>query len=156
GEEALVEALALLEPEPPGRELVAAYAQLAGTRFLGAAHAEAIAAADRALALAAGLGLPEPAPALGYLRLARGCRGARAGLAAMRTALALAVEQGEGRAAAVLHNNLAIATWQHEGPQAALAACREGIDFCERRGIAEFALAIAALRTTFLAETGEG
>ena len=58
----------------------------------------------------------------------------------MRRALALAIEQGQGRAAAVLHNNLALASWQYEGPQAALDACREGIDFCERRGITEFAL----------------
>ena len=40
-------------------------------------------------------------------------------------------------------------------PQAALAACGEGIDFCERRGIAEFALGIAAMRPTFLAELGQ-
>ena len=72
----------------------------------------------------------------------------------MRRALALALEQGQGRAAAVLHNNLALARWQYEGPQAALDACREGIDFCERRGITELALGIAAMSTTFLAEFG--
>jgi tetratricopeptide (TPR) repeat protein len=72
----------------------------------------------------------------------------------MRRALALALEQGQGRTAAVLHNNLALGTWQYEGPRAALAACREGIDFCERRGIAEFALGIAAMSATFLAELG--
>ena len=71
---------------------------------------------------------------------ARAALGERQGLEDMRRALALAIEQGQGRAAAVLHNNLAIASWQYEGPQAALDACREGIDFCERRGIAEFAL----------------
>jgi hypothetical protein len=73
----------------------------------------------------------------------------------MRRALALAIEQDEGRTAAVLHNNLAIGAWQYEGPRAALAACREGIEFCERRGITEQALGISALSTTFLAETGE-
>jgi len=67
---------------------------------------------------------------------------------------ALALEQGQGRTAALLHNNLALAAWQYEGPQAALAACREGIDFCERRGIVEYALAIASESTTFLAELG--
>jgi hypothetical protein len=72
----------------------------------------------------------------------------------MGRALALALEHGQGRAAAVLHNNLALVTWQYEGPQAALAACREGVDFCERRGIAEFALEIASTSTTFLAELG--
>jgi tetratricopeptide (TPR) repeat protein len=73
----------------------------------------------------------------------------------MRRALERAVAQGQGRAAAVLHNNLALASWLYEGPQAAHEACRAGIDFCERRGIAEFALGIAAMRATFLAESGQ-
>ena len=72
----------------------------------------------------------------------------------MRRALQLAVEQGKGREAAVLHNNLALATWQYEGPQAALAACREGVEFCERSGITEITLAIAATALTFLAACG--
>jgi tetratricopeptide (TPR) repeat protein len=154
-DEALAEALALLEAEPPGPELVAAHADLAGARFVDARHPEAIAAAERALALAAELGLPEPARALGYVGSARAWLGEREGLADMRRALALAIEQGQGRTAAVLHNNLAMAAWQYEGPRAALAACREGIDFCERRGITEIALMIAAMSTTFLGETGE-
>ena len=64
----------------------------------------------------------------------------------MRRALALAVEHGLGRDAAALHNNLACTTWLHEGPAAALALCEDGMDFCERRGIAEIALTIAATR----------
>jgi len=153
-EEVLTEALALLGAQPPGPELVAAHAELAATRMVGAAYPEAIAAAERALALAAELGLPEPARALGVRGAARCFFGERQGLEDMRRALAFAVEQGHGRAAAILHNNLALVTWQYEGPQAALAASQEGIDFCERRGIAEFALAIAAQSLTFLAESG--
>ena len=154
-EEALAEALALLEAQPPGPELVAAHAQLAAARFTGAALAEAVAAGERALALAAQLGLPEPAGALGYRGAARCYLGEREGLEDMRLALELAVEQGQGRVAATLHNNLAIVSWQYEGPQAALAACRAGIDFCERRGITEVALGIAAMSATFLAELGQ-
>ena len=153
-EEALAEALELLEAQPPGPELVAAYAQLASIRAVGGAYREAIGAAERALALAAELGLPEPARALGYRGMARAHLGERQGLEDMRRALELAVEQGQGRSAAVLYNNLAVATWQYEGPQAALAACQEGVDFCERRGITECALGIAAMSTTFLAELG--
>jgi hypothetical protein len=154
-EEAIAEALALLEAQPPGPELVDAHAALAGIRYVGAAYREAIAAAERALALAAELGLPEPAGALGHRGIARCNLGERQGLEDMRRALQLAVEQGQGRAAGVLYNNLALAVWQHEGPQAALEACREGIDFCERRGITELALAIAAMSLTFLAESGQ-
>jgi class 3 adenylate cyclase len=153
--EALAEALALLEAHPPGPELVAAYAELASEHVVGSAHPEAIAAAEQALALASELGLPEPARALGNRGSARAALGERQGLEDMRRALALALEQGQGRTAAVLHNNLALASWQYEGPQAALAVCLEGIDFCERRGITEFALRIAAMSMTFLAETGE-
>jgi class 3 adenylate cyclase/tetratricopeptide (TPR) repeat protein len=134
-EEAIVEALALLEAQP-GLELVAAHAELASMRFVGAAYPEAIAAAERALALAAELGLPEPARALGARGAARSYLGERQGLEDMRRATVLALEQGEGRAAAVLHNNVAVAAWSYEGPRAALAACVKGIDFCERRGIA--------------------
>src|SRR6266851_5166425 len=139
-EETIAEALALLEAQPPGPELVAAHAQLAATRVSGAAYPEAIAAAERALALAAALGLPEPARALGSRGSARAFLGERLGLEDMRRALALALEQGEGRTAAILHHGLAIVSWLYEGPQAGVAACREGIEFCERRGITELAL----------------
>jgi tetratricopeptide (TPR) repeat protein len=153
-EEALAEGLALLEAQPPGPELVAAYAELAGLRVVGSAFGESIAAAERAVALAAKLGLPEPARAHGYRGTARASLGEPRGLEDMRRALALAVEQGQGRTAAVLHNNLALDIWQYEGLQSALDACQEGIDFCERRGIAEYALGIAAMSTTFLADLG--
>jgi hypothetical protein len=86
--------------------------------------------------------------------MARLYMGEREGMQDMRRALELALAQGQSGTAAVLHNNLAIGTWQYEGPQRALVACLEGIDFCERRGIAELALGIASMRPTFLAEIG--
>jgi class 3 adenylate cyclase/tetratricopeptide (TPR) repeat protein len=150
----IAEALTLLEAEAPGPELVSAYAGLASAKAVDAAYAEAIAAAERALQLAAGLGLPEPARALGVRGAARAYLGDAQGLGDMRRALALAVDQGMGRDAAALHNNLALVTWQYEGPAAALDLCGEGIEFCERRGIAGMALAIAAMRVTFLAACG--
>ena len=151
--ETIEEAVALLEPLP-GPELVDAYAAQAGSRYVGAAYLEAIAAAERALELAERLGLDEPARALGARGGSRAYLGQRDGLADMRRALALALEQGRGRDAALLHNNLAIASWLYEGPDAALAACRDGIEFCERRGITEFASGISAMSLTFLVECG--
>jgi tetratricopeptide (TPR) repeat protein len=153
-EEALAEALALLEAQPPDYELVAAYAQLAGRRELDHAFPEAIAAADRALALAAKLGFAEPVRALGFRGSARAASGDRRGLDEMRRALELSVEQGKGREAAVLYNNLSVDTWDYEGPRVALDLCREGIDFCTRRGITEFAFALASTSLTFVAESG--
>ena len=124
-------------------------------RLLGSAYGEAIKAAARALALAAELALPEPARALGYRGAARCCLGDRDGLSDMRRALQLAIEQGQGHAAAALHNNLAASMWDYEGPQAALERCRDGIDFSERRGVTSAALRIAAMSTTFVAEVGQ-
>lgn len=151
---ATAEALRLLEAETPGPELVDAYAQLAGAHVRGAAFAEAITAAEAALRLAAQLGLPEPAQALGQVGAARAYLGDPQGLDEMRRALALAIEQGRARDAAILHNNLALVTWEYQGPSAALDLCGEGIAFCERRGIAEVALFIAAMRLTLLAASG--
>jgi class 3 adenylate cyclase/tetratricopeptide (TPR) repeat protein len=154
-DEAIVEAVALLEAQPPGPELVSAVAHLGGMRFLGAAYPEAITCAEQALALAAQVGVPPPARAFGTRGSARIYLGDRRGLEDLRRALQIAIEEGEGRTAAVLYNNLAIALWQHEGPKAALTALREGIDFSERRGIAESALFMTAGSLSLLAELGE-
>jgi tetratricopeptide (TPR) repeat protein len=153
-EEVLAEALTLLEAQPPGPELVAAHTELAARRYVGSAYAEAIAAAERALALADQLGLPTPVRALGHRGGARSLPGDRRGLEDMRRALELAIEQGEGRWAATIYNNLSIGVWTFEGPQAALDLSREGIDFCERRGIAEIVLFIGGSSLTYLAELG--
>jgi tetratricopeptide (TPR) repeat protein len=151
----VVEAIAVLEAEPPSRELVAAYAELAGTYWMGGRLTDAIATAEDALRLAAELGLPEPAHAHGYRGGARAYLGYRAGIEDMRRALALALEQGRSREAAVIHNNLALSMWMYDGPGGALDACREGIDFCERRGITDHLLGIATMRQTFLACAGQ-
>jgi class 3 adenylate cyclase/tetratricopeptide (TPR) repeat protein len=154
GEDAIAEALVLLEAEPPGLDLVAAHAELAGRRFVASAYPEAIVAAERALALADELVVPQPARALGYRGNARAALGERQGVEDMDRALVLALDQGRGRDAAVLHNNLALIAWYYEGPQAGLARCHEGIEFCQRRGIAEFAPGIAAISLTLLVDCG--
>jgi class 3 adenylate cyclase len=153
-EERVMEAIAVLEAEPPGPELVAAYAELSGVHSVHSDQTGAIEAADRALALAEKLGLPEPVRALGFRAKARAALGDRDGLEGMRRALELAVEEGHGRAAAVLHNNLAFSTVEYEGPSAALSACQEGIEFSERRGITEFAVMIESMSTGFAADCG--
>jgi class 3 adenylate cyclase/tetratricopeptide (TPR) repeat protein len=150
----LAEALRLLEAEEPGTELVNAYTELASGTGIDGAFAEAIAAAERAILLATALGLPEPARALGVRGIARALLGEAQGLSDMRSALALAVVQGLGRDAATLYNNLALVVWQYEGPAAALVLCDEGIEFCERRGIAGMATWIATQRLTFMAACG--
>jgi tetratricopeptide (TPR) repeat protein len=151
----LTEAIALLEAQPPGPELVAAYAMLGSLHVVFFSDfPEAITAAERALALAAELHLPEHARARGFRGTARASLGEREGLDDLRRALALSVERGRSRDAAVFYNNLSEALWAYEGPKAALAVAREGVDFCERRGIAEFERNIAAQSLIFFAHCG--
>jgi class 3 adenylate cyclase/tetratricopeptide (TPR) repeat protein len=154
-DETLAEALRLLEAEPPGPELVEAYARQAGLHLVSAAWEETVAAAEKSFALAAQLDLPQPVDALGYRGSARASLGEPEGIGEMRQALNLAIEQGEGRIAAVLYNNLSVQVWLYEGPQAGLDLCREGIDFCERRGLRLWAETLAGGLTPLLAELGQ-
>ena len=146
------EAVHLLEQETPGPALVAAYANLAGMQVVAGAHAEAIAAADGARALAETLGLPEPARALGYRGFARNVLGDPDALTEMERALALLVERGAGRDAALLQNNLALARYPLQGPARSLAAFEEGIVFSEQRGLAEAAATLEGNCPGLLAE----
>jgi tetratricopeptide (TPR) repeat protein len=133
---------------------VAAHTNLGGFYSVAGRFALAIDAAEEAIALADELGLDLPARALGYRGKSRAVLGDRDGLTDMRQALALALERGESREAAVLYNNLALELWPWEGPAASLTASEEGIDFCHRRGITSMGTAIAVQNLTFLADRG--
>ena len=151
----LAQAIALLEAEPPGPELVAAYGELAGVQVVFFSdYNKAITAADQALALAAELRLPEPARARGFLGSARASLGQREGLDDLRRAIVLSVERGRTRDAGILHHNLSVAVHLYDGPEAALAVSREGIEFSERRGVVGVQLLLAAQSLTYLATCG--
>jgi class 3 adenylate cyclase len=150
----VAEAVDLLEQEPPGPALVTAHAELAATHFLAGDYAEAIAAADRALALAKTLGLPEPARALHYRGNARAQLGDADGLAEMERALALLLEQGAGQDAASLQNDLAIVRYPLEGPVRSLAAFEQALAFCDQRGLSYVAAHIEADCPGLLVELG--
>jgi class 3 adenylate cyclase/tetratricopeptide (TPR) repeat protein len=154
-EDAIAEAVGLLEAQPAGPELVNAYAYTAGGHTLQNRYGEGIAAAERALSTAAELGLPEPAFALHWRGLARANRGEREGLDDMRRALRLALDQSLGRETAVIYGNLAAASWGYDGPLAALEVYREGDGFCERRGLVEVTLYMRAEILYCLMELGE-
>jgi class 3 adenylate cyclase/tetratricopeptide (TPR) repeat protein len=148
------DAVSLLEQAEPGATLVAAYAQLAGAQYVAGNLAEAIATAERALSLAERLGLPVPARALGFHGVARAYLGDPDGLTEMEQALALMIEQGAGRDAAVLQNNLAVARVPLEGPARSLAAFEQAIAFSEQRGLTEMAAHLAANCPDLLVELG--
>jgi tetratricopeptide (TPR) repeat protein len=153
--EAMDEAIALLETQPAGPELVNAYAYAAGTHILQNRPAEGVAAAERALALAAELGLPEPAFALHWRGLARTNLGEADGIDDLRRALRLALEQSLGRETSIVYGNLAAASWFWRGPQAALDVYAEGLEFCERRGLTEVTLHMRAQILFCRADLGE-
>jgi tetratricopeptide (TPR) repeat protein len=133
------EALALLEPLPPGPTMVEALGQVATVEALQGRHESAISVAERALTLADQLGLPRPARALGWRGSSRMDTGDAAGIADMREAIQLATQAGQGRDVAVLHNNLGVSLWAFEGPQAALAEFQTGIAYATARGLTEMA-----------------
>jgi tetratricopeptide (TPR) repeat protein len=149
-----VEAVNLLERQPPGPVLVAAYTQLAAAQWLSGSHAKGIAAADRAIALASELGLPEPARALGYRGMARAYLGEAGAITAMEDALAKLLENGAGRDAAIVQNNLAISRYPIEGVAASLSGFDAGIEFCRQRGLVEAESVIVTNRIGLLVEVG--
>jgi tetratricopeptide (TPR) repeat protein len=141
----LEEAVALLEPLPPGQPLVEALAHLASARMMAGAYREAIETADRALALASQLGLPIPARPLSARGSSRCSLGDAGGLTDGREALARHIAAGTGGPAAIVYNNLGIDTFLFDGPLAALAVFDEGEVFAAERGLI---LGVNVIRTS--------
>ena len=137
-----LEALALLEPLPPGHELIEALARSSGNATLRARSEDGLALAERALAVAAEVGGLRPAQAIGARGLARCTLGDPDGLQDFREALDLAVQTGQGRAAASLYNNFGWALMNFEGPRAALQIFEEGLGVAEVRGLKEMTIRI--------------
>ena len=134
------EALAILEPLPPGPEQVGALIEVARGEVLSGDSVEGVRDAERALALAVEIGLPTPPRALGYRGLGRSNLGDAGGIEDMRRALQIALDAGQGREAGTLYNNLGRTTWVFEGPGPALAFYRQGIEFNRGRGLAGLAV----------------
>jgi class 3 adenylate cyclase/tetratricopeptide (TPR) repeat protein len=153
-EQLLAEARDVLAQQPPGPELVSAYAYTAGRNTFAGRYSETIASAERALALAAELDLPEPAFALHWRGVARCALGEAEGLEDLRRALQLALEQNLGRETAVIYGNLGGVVWSYQGPRAGFDVLGEAIAFCERRGITEMVLQTRSGIPTALADLG--
>jgi class 3 adenylate cyclase/tetratricopeptide (TPR) repeat protein len=155
GWELPAEAVALLEPLPPGPEHVAALSELARAEALQERQEAAIGYAEQAIALAARLGLPAPARAQGYRGAARCQLGDRGGLDDFREAIVLATEAGQGREVALLHNNYSLALLPLEGPRASLDVLQAGIAFAQVRGLTESTDMLTTGVLSALVETGE-
>ncbi len=149
------EALALLEPLGLSSDLVAALTEVAATDALQGRSHDAIRVADQALKLAEELGLPRPARALGYRGYARANLGDPGGIHDYREAIELAIEAGQGREVAVLHNNLGMALWAFEGPAEALAVLHTGIVYATTRGLTEIIDGLTQSSLDALVDLGE-
>jgi tetratricopeptide (TPR) repeat protein len=149
------EAIALLNAEEPGPDLVDACEAMATIWYRRGADAEAITWADRALALAEELRLPEPARALSIRGGARASRGEAGAREDLERALELALERGLGRETASIYNDLGLALATTEGPTRAVECLRTGIDFAERRGLAEFLFTLKGSLLHPLYDAGE-
>ncbi len=91
-----IAALELLEPLPPGPELVQVLSEYAGEAFISDDLDRAIEASKRAIEVAETLGMPTPARALSFLGGARSLADP-AGIDYLRQAMAISDEQGLGR-----------------------------------------------------------
>jgi len=135
-ERMLEEATELLERHPPGRELSLAYRRRAGLATLRGHAAAALAASEKSLALADELGLRDHfTTALQFRGVARCELGdLEQGLADLREALRLCLEEGHVRGAAIGYSNLGSFVWFSTGPAAGLETHQAGMAFDEQRG----------------------
>jgi tetratricopeptide (TPR) repeat protein len=137
-------AVTMLEAEGPGPDLVEAYTEQAFQEELRGDYGRSIRSAEQAIGLAADLGLETPARAVGWRGVARSHLGDVDCVDDLRRALSIALEQGRGREAAIMYNALAVAELLTASAAPALAIHREGMTFCEERGLTELGLAMEA------------
>ena len=133
----LEEAVALLEREPPGRELALAYLHVARDDAVSGRARDCLESSERAIRLLERLGMHDHAART--LQFRGGARidiGDLKGLEDLRESLRLSLQLGLGYYTVNAYGNLAENVWQIEGPAAALDLYRAGIDFGERRGLA--------------------
>jgi len=114
------EVLALLEPLPPGPELVEALFVVAGSEAGQGRTSAALAFAERGLDLTQRLGLGGSVDAVRVRGLTRLMVGDPGGVADLLQAIALATEAGQGSEVCLLHQNLAVTLHSERGPEAAL------------------------------------
>jgi class 3 adenylate cyclase/tetratricopeptide (TPR) repeat protein len=151
----LTEALALLDPLPPGPEHVAVLTEISDAHLVNGDYGRGLEVADRALALAAELGLGRPARTLGFHAFNRGGLGDPGALDEHREALAAARESGNGRHQAIIYNNYGIQRGRFEGASARLETFREGVAFAQSRGIGSHVVFLSGGLAVALAEIGE-
>ena len=150
------EGMALLEGEPPGPELVDAYAQKTGGLMMMERSRECIEWATRTIELAGRLDAPsERYRALELRGLSRLNLGDTGGLDDVRESLRGVRQLGLSNQTAVGLINLGDMIWYTDGPEAGLEVHRESIEFAERRGLITTSMWARAETTWTLHELGQ-
>ena len=147
-------AVDLVHDAKPSRDAALVYANWASWLAVLEEHEAVIEAAERAMRM-------EPSdedvlvPALGYQGASRCHLGDRGGLADQQHALDLAKQKGLGYEMALLSFNMATALSLYEGPKAALALRREGLEVAQRRSVEQLAFGLRMGVIDDLAWAGE-
>jgi class 3 adenylate cyclase/tetratricopeptide (TPR) repeat protein len=148
-------AIELLEREPPGHELAAAYLEMGKGVLTSGRPKEALDWLRKAISLADRLDADDIRQGALHLRgWARGEIGDLSGLEDVRESVELALRLGLGRGTAVAYGNLGTELFKFEGPAAALRPMEAGLAFCEQRGIVEEAYWLSVGMVDCLAELG--
>lgn len=150
------QAMSLLEGEPPGPELVNAYAEKTGGLMMAERSRECIEWANRTIDLADRMHAPlDRYRALGFRGLSRQNLGDVQGVEDLREALAGFRELGLSVYIAIGQINLGDMVWITAGPAEGLRLHRETIDLAERRGLVGNAMWARAESTWMLDDLGE-
>jgi class 3 adenylate cyclase/tetratricopeptide (TPR) repeat protein len=154
-ERTLGEAIALLEPLGPTKELAVAYGKKSGAHMLAGRLPEWREWTERTLALARQLELRDvEARALQYRGIFRIITGGVDGREDLEEALRLALHLGLGAETASAYDNLADWTSRTDGPADGLAIYEEGIRFAQRRGLGKLEMWMRAESTWRLFDVG--
>jgi class 3 adenylate cyclase/tetratricopeptide (TPR) repeat protein len=151
----LLEAVALLEAEPPSPELARAYASVAGTEMMAGRMDGCLEWIDKAMPIAD----QQDAKAtilvcLQYRGIVRCAQGDVQGLDDLRESVAMGLELGLGRETSTGYNNLADWTSTIKDPAAGLAIYEEGIEFGQKHGLVGAAMWSRAETTWSLFDLG--
>ena len=137
----LGDAVELLEREPPGAALVAAYAMTASAALVGNRRDDAREWGERTLRLAERLGEPPPGRVLALLGSLRVELGERDGIDDIREAVRLFEAAGDFGRAGMFATNVAVNTWLFEGPERSRPVIGETVESSTRRGTTTASLA---------------
>jgi class 3 adenylate cyclase/tetratricopeptide (TPR) repeat protein len=130
-----LEAIEILERQPPGPELVHAYGSAAMRDAIGGRFADASALIETGLALAGEVQAEDTTALLQARASVRGYQGDAGALDDIRAAIDIGLRLGLGRTTAVAMNNLGDGISYFVGLRQALAQWERGIEFTHGRGL---------------------